>query len=134
VAVVHDDLTLRRVLCEVLVEVGYQAPAWATAGEAEAALRAAPPAALVLDVHLEQLRAGWELLRRLRADPATAGVPVLIWTQDGAFAREYAAEARAWGADVLPPGIDLDDLLARVGRAVDTVPAASVGRAAAGRA
>jgi len=116
VAVVQDDGTLQWLLREALEEAGYRARVWPTGDGAYPDFRASPPALALLDIRLERPDAGWELLQQLRADPATAGIPVLVTTADGAFLRERAGEARALGAEVLALPFDLDDLLAAVRR------------------
>ena len=50
-----------------------------TADEALEAIGQVPPAAVVLDIKLPGMD-GWELLERLKADPATAHIPVVLVT------------------------------------------------------
>lgn len=116
IAIVQDDATLRRVLADLLAGEGYAARCWPRGDGAEGDLRAAPPALVLLDIRLERPEAGWELLRRLRAEPATAGVPVLVTTADALFLGERAADVLALGAEILPLPFDLEELLARVRR------------------
>jgi CheY-like chemotaxis protein len=66
--------------------------------EALALAAAEPPALVLLDLHLGDLP-GEEVLRALRADPATAEVPVLVLSADVSPARRerlLAAGARAY--------------------------------------
>lgn len=70
------------------------------AGDGETALREAAevrPDLMILDVMLPRLN-GFEVLRRLRADPALAGMPVIMLTakgqaQDRRTAEEIGADA-----------------------------------------
>ena len=48
------------------------------------------PDAVIMDIRMEHPRAGLAVLQRLRHDPATAAIPVLICTADVPFTREWA--------------------------------------------
>ena len=79
VLVVDDDETARYV-----IEAHLRGSAWKVTGiaSAEAALEAiavSSPAAIILDLTMPGLD-GMEALRRLRDDPSTAGLPVLVHT------------------------------------------------------
>ena len=79
VLVVEDDASAVRLLREYLEPVGYEVRV-ATDGEAGiTAARADPPAAILLDILLPGID-GWEVLRRMRDDPALRDVPVVILT------------------------------------------------------
>jgi PAS domain S-box-containing protein len=68
------------------------------------------PAAILLDLHLADA-SGYQVLERLRADPATATIPVVMMSAD--TSRDALARARALGAaDFLTKPIDADRLLA----------------------
>jgi len=57
-----------------------------------------PPAAMILDVGLPGID-GWEVLRQMRANPATEGVPVLMLTGhagDSARRKAHATGASAF--------------------------------------
>ena len=79
VLVIEDDASAVRLLREYLEPVGYDVHI-ATDGEAGlTAARAEPPAAVLLDILLPGID-GWEVLRRMRDDPALRDVPVVILT------------------------------------------------------
>jgi PAS domain S-box-containing protein len=68
------------------------------------------PDLVLLDLHLPDI-GGEEVLRRLRADPRTAGIPVVIISADAT--RDSLERLRAAGADAyLTKPLDLDDFLA----------------------
>ncbi len=82
-----------------------------------AAARESRPDAILLDLFMPGLD-GLEVLRRLRADPETAGMPVMLLT--GLPTGETLSEARAGGADdVLFKPFMVADLLERVRRLLD---------------
>jgi len=77
VVVVEDDPRSRDLLC---LHVGRLGVNYVTAGDGREGLeliRRLSPAAIVLDLQLPVLD-GWDLLALLKADPATAGIPVVI--------------------------------------------------------
>ena len=87
--------------------------------------RARPPDLILLDLHLPDLP-GIEVLRRLQADPALAGVPVVILSADAL--PEHIAEATAAGAAAyLTKPLDVPRFLA----ALDQYLPAAVGQATA---
>ena len=103
ILVVDDEPDQRVLLRRIFERAGH---AVVDAGEGTAALRAAaesPPDLVVTDVMMPGMN-GVELIRRLRADPATAGIPILSVSGDWHL---------AGGADaVVSKPYDWKDLLA----------------------
>jgi DNA-binding response OmpR family regulator len=82
ILVVDDEKDLVDLVCYNLEKAGFRT---LRAHDGEAALRrfqAEGASAVVLDVMLPELD-GWEVLKRLRADPRSAKVPVLMLTARG---------------------------------------------------
>jgi DNA-binding response OmpR family regulator len=75
VLVVEDEPTLRRVIARNLVGRGHRVREAGTAAEAIAALLAAPPDLLLLDLNLPDCT-GWDVLREMRAHGLT--VPTVV--------------------------------------------------------
>jgi phosphate regulon transcriptional regulator PhoB len=82
VLVVEDEPDIRDLLAFHLERDGYQVTRATTGREALRQLRAAPPDLVILDLMLPELD-GLEVCRRLRADPATAALPVIMLTAKG---------------------------------------------------
>jgi phosphate regulon transcriptional regulator PhoB len=82
VLVVEDEADIRDLLAFHLERDGYQVTRATTGPEALRQLRAAPPDLVILDLMLPELD-GLEVCRRLRADPATATLPVIMLTAKG---------------------------------------------------
>lgn len=79
IMVIEDDVAAVRLLRTYLEGEGYNVEV-ATDGESGiAAARAQPPGAIILDVLLPGID-GWEVLRRLKADPDLRDVPVMVAT------------------------------------------------------
>lgn len=79
------------------------------------------PAVILLDIALPGMD-GWEVLEKLRADPRTEHIPVVVITaHDTAESRSHADVSRA-NAFVGKP-FDINQLRALVARLASTVPA-----------
>lgn len=108
VLVVDDNPDLCDVLVRLLCRSGFAADHADDGPAAMNAVRARPPAVVVLDVMMPGLD-GFAVLRALRDDPRTAGVPVVMYTAlDDPAARRRAL---AMGAqDYLVKGLTTFDL------------------------
>ena len=77
ILVIEDDADIRALLRSRLERLGYEVRTAGTGEEGLAAAIADPPRLIMLDILLPGID-GWEVARRLRADPVTATVPVVI--------------------------------------------------------
>src|SRR5579862_5928549 len=96
ILVVDDDPVIQKLLAVNFEMEGYQV---ATANDGEEALASVAdhrPDVVVLDVMMPKID-GIEVVRRMKADPATAGVPVLLLSAR-AQAKDVTAGIEA-GAD-----------------------------------
>ena len=93
ILVVEDDLKTLFVYEKYLVMAGFHVIPVRSIDDAREAIRAAKPAAIVLDVMLEG-ETSWNFLAGLKRDPETHDIPVLVVTVTN---REQ--KARALGAD-----------------------------------
>ncbi|HUH14908.1 MAG TPA: response regulator [Gaiellaceae bacterium] len=80
VLVVEDNPGTTELLREHLLEDGYDVEVALTGEEALARVEQSPPAVICLDIGLPGALDGWEVLTRLKSNPATASVPVLVCT------------------------------------------------------
>ena len=114
ILVVDEDALLRANLSRLLALEGHEVIE-ADGGERAVELALAGPPDLVLcDLVMPDLD-GQEVTRRLRADPRTAGVPIVIVTGSASVASESCADALGADACVTKP-FELDHLLAVVSR------------------
>ncbi|HEX5505896.1 MAG TPA: response regulator [Thermomicrobiales bacterium] len=110
IVIVEDNEPIAGLIQEVLNEVpGYGAVTVPDGRQALAVIAAVRAGLVILDVDLPGLD-GFALYDRLRARPATAGIPILFMS---ATAHEPELAARDI-RDYLRKPFDLDDLLARV--------------------
>lgn len=113
VLVVDDDPYIREALSEVLADEGYPVDTARDGEEALERLGHAPrPSLILLDLRMPGM-SGWELRRRLLADPILARIPVVLLSADSQL-KEAQAVLGAAGSLRKPPS--LDDLLDTVGR------------------
>ncbi len=111
VLVVEDDPSAARLLRAYLEPEGYGVRV-VTDGESALALaRSDPPTAILLDVLLPGID-GWEVLRRLKADPNLRAVPVVIVT----VVDERDVGLALGAVDYLVKPIDRENLLGSLGR------------------
>src|SRR5439155_9436008 len=110
----------RRGFCErphrVLTTCGYQVDARDSVFGAAALVRDVHPAAVLLDLGLPY-RPGTALIEELKADPATAGVPVVVMS---GLADVLTEERRAQVSAVLPKPFHMSELLNVLSRALGT--------------
>ena len=108
VLVVDDDDAVRRYLETVLAEGGYAVATARGGGEALKLAASWKPGCITMDLRMPGMD-GREAIRRLRADPATRDIPVMVLTV--ASSRERASS----GADaILAKPVDEEALLAAV--------------------
>jgi CheY-like chemotaxis protein len=82
VLVVDDAADIRLLVQAVLTRTGCQVRGAATAAEAFAAIDAALPDVVLLDVQMPDAD-GWSVLATIRNDPQTAALPVVLCTVKG---------------------------------------------------
>lgn len=112
-----EDVELNRDLLTQLLQDAY-ALVFAEDGEAALELAvSAKPDLVLMDVSLPKLD-GHEATRRLKADAATAAIPVIVLTAHAMKGDEERARA-AGGDDFLTKPVDEDLLLATIARRLE---------------
>jgi DNA-binding response OmpR family regulator len=112
VLIVDDNPDMRRLLERMAGAAGY---AVRTAPDGETALKlafAAPPMAVLLDVAMPGVN-GLEVCRRLRADPRTATIPILLVTANADLTTRLQA-FQAGADDFLAKPFDPQELAVRL--------------------
>jgi len=116
VLVADDQATYRELLAEMLGAEGYRVSMATDGVEALELVARERPDAVLLDVTMPRMD-GLEACRRLRDDPATASLPVLLVTALGDRGDRLAGIA-AGANDYLTKPIDRGELILRVRNAV----------------
>jgi len=112
VLIVDDDDALRMSLCRLLCTGGFAARGVADGAAALLAMRAEPPALVLLDMSMPVMT-GMDVLREASTDPSLAKVPIVILTAvDSPATREEAAKLGA--CEFLVKGRDWPEALWRV--------------------
>jgi len=101
VAVIDDDPACRELLHDLLSEEGYAVHLFPDSATAARCLRELAPAAIILDVRLENPTAGWEVLADLRHDPVLHATPVVVYSADLRALQERAADLERQGYTIL---------------------------------
>ena len=94
VLVLEDDPRLQHMLSTVLRLENYDVEGVSSGSRALTAIEARRPDLMVLDLLVPDV-SGWEVARRLRADPTSANIPILVVSS----VQDLAAEAERMGAD-----------------------------------
>jgi CheY-like chemotaxis protein len=123
--IVEDHREIRLVLEELLLDVGYRVFGCSTAREVRERISVTLPDLLLLDNHLEQYAAGWNMLTVLRTNEATATIPIILVSADVQFLRLHSEELHAQRCFVIEKPFDLDDILTTVYAALGIVAAES---------
>jgi CheY-like chemotaxis protein len=79
ILVADDDPAVVEMITAMLEGRGYLVTAAADGAEARAAMQKAKPSLVILDLIMPRV-SGFDLLAEWRADPATAGVPIIVLT------------------------------------------------------
>jgi class 3 adenylate cyclase len=114
ILVVDDQRTNAEMVAGLLRNLGYEVQIAMDGAAALERVRAAPPDLLVSDINMP-LMDGYELCRRLRADPATALLPVVLITSTEAHT-ERIKGIEAGADDFLMKPVNWPELFGRVKR------------------
>jgi two-component system cell cycle response regulator DivK len=114
VLLVDDIEDCRDVYGQFLRHTGYEVVEASDGEEALAKAATLNPDAIVMDLWMPHLD-GWESIRRLKAAPATAHIPVLVLTGDAYAQARRDAESAGCQAYLVKPCLPMD-VAAQVGR------------------
>jgi len=112
ILVVDDEEVNRELVEAILTGNGYEIVLAANGPAALAEAAATPPDLILLDLMMPGM-SGFETCERLKQNPATAGVPVVVVTALGQISNKEAALTRGADDFVMKP-VNPDDLRARV--------------------
>ena len=119
IIVVDDEQPIVDMVCEALADAGMAALGWTRAAEAFWCIRRYRPQLVILDIQMPGVD-GIQLLEQLRADPQTAGLPVIFFTANRHQLKARLPHYRELGAWLLPKPFHIDALLALVHEVLGT--------------
>jgi adenylate cyclase len=114
ILVVDDQRTNAEMVSGLLRNLGYEVSVAADGAAALERVLAAPPDLVVSDINMPEMN-GYDLCRRLRADPATALLPVILITSTEAHT-ERVKGIEAGADDFLMKPVNWPELFGRVKR------------------
>jgi CheY-like chemotaxis protein len=120
VLLVDDDRATRDGYAEYLASAGYDIRTAATGGELLELATVWNPHVIVLDLGLPDID-GWEVARRLKADPRMVNVPIIAVTGAN-LAHERVSAMRAGCDRHLTKPCSPADVIDAIRRCVDDVP------------
>jgi two-component system phosphate regulon response regulator PhoB len=112
VLIVDDEKDLRSLLDFNLKQAGYRTAHAATGQEALSRVQSRAPDLILLDLNLPDL-SGTEVCRRLKADPTTQAIPIIMLTARGAEADRIAG-FELGAEDYVPKPFSVRELILRV--------------------
>lgn len=119
ILLVEDNDDNRRIYSTTLSFSGYRVVEATDGEEALEAARAHRPAMILMDISIPKVN-GWEVTRRLKADPLTSGIPIVALTAHALAAdRARAQEVGCDGYISKPaePRTVLEEVRRRIGAA-----------------
>jgi DNA-binding response OmpR family regulator/cellulose synthase/poly-beta-1,6-N-acetylglucosamine synthase-like glycosyltransferase len=117
ILLVDDEVQIQKMVSVMLRRAGYDVTIATDGVEALARVTEATPDLIISDVMMPNMD-GFELLRRLRTDPATKAIPIIMLTAKGTS--DDIVSGLEWGADdYLPKPFEMKVLLARVSAKVE---------------
>jgi CheY-like chemotaxis protein len=117
ILVVDDDDDFREALSEVLGDAGYPVQQAGNGEIALARVQEEAPGIVLLDLKMPVLD-GWGVMERMRGDPRSSAIPILILSAYG-----FEWEAELLGAQgYIPKSVGMDEILERVRRAAGSPP------------
>jgi CheY-like chemotaxis protein len=117
ILVVDDDDDFREALSEVLLQAGYPVQQAENGEVALAKCAVEAPGIVLLDLKMPVLD-GWGVMERMRKDPKSAAVPILILSAYG-----FEWEAELLGAQgYIPKSVGMEEILDRVAKAAGAPP------------
>jgi CheY-like chemotaxis protein len=112
VLVVDDEVQTVKLIGLLLQRRGYEVVAASLGTQALAKAQAEDPDLIVLDVMMPDMN-GFEVCRRLRADPATAGIPIIMFTAR-TMVDDKVTGFQAGADDYMTKPVHPDELATRV--------------------
>src|SRR5687767_4682734 len=111
IAIVDDNEDFRALMDQLLTDEGYCTLLLGRGAGAHLAIGQAQPAVVVVDLRLEGLTTGWDLLEALCADAATQPIPLILCSADTPAVARRADRLRELGCRSVSKPFDLDELL-----------------------
>jgi len=123
ILIVEDDPTMQRMAVKVLRSRGFTCELATNGRQAVSMAATLGPGLILMDLSLPEMN-GWEATKALRADPSTAGIPIIATTAHAMVGDREAALAAGCNECLTKP-YEIDELVALCQRYVGTDQAAA---------
>ena len=107
----EDDNSIRELVVYTMNSTGFEAVGFSKPSEFWAAMEKETPSLILLDIMLPE-EDGLQILKRLRADPATKKLPVMLTAKDSEYDKVLGLDSGA--DDYVPKPFGMMELMARV--------------------
>ena len=114
VLVIDDDAAILGLYQDLLEDDGYRVTVWSSPHLDPAGVRALTPDAIVLDLLIGRADVGLRFLQRLKTDPATAAIPVLVSSADHTLAEQARDHLAVRDCGTVRKPFDIDEFLTAV--------------------
>jgi DNA-binding response OmpR family regulator len=114
VLIVNDAAAILDLYRDLLEDDGYRVTAWTYPESDPLGVRAVGPDVVVLDLLFGREAAGLGFLQRLKADPTTASIPVLLSSADPALLERAREELAAWDCGAVRKPFEVEEFLAAI--------------------
>jgi CheY-like chemotaxis protein len=114
IVVAEDDQYINAILCELLEDAGYKVVGCFDGHEAYTVATRLQPDVVVTDMAMEVPDAGFRLVERLRQDPQTAKVGVIICSANSTELERRRVQAAALDAHLIHKPFNLNHLLSTI--------------------
>lgn len=110
VIVIDDDSTVVQLVCDILNDEAIATEACPYGYAAHHCIQLKQPKAVILDIQMPQID-GIELFTSLRADPATASIPVIFFTANAQRLLHWYPNFKELDATLVPKPFDVKQLI-----------------------
>ena len=114
IMVIEDDAATLSFVVDFLEMNDYEVLPWPTASQAIEQATQYQPDLVLLDHRLDLALSGWDILLTLCHQPATAHIPVILYSAESGFIHSVRDEVRSMHCDVLDKPFEPEILLAKL--------------------
>lgn len=120
VIITNADQVFLDMMAEVLNDAGYDALTVKESHHAFELVRERQPALVIIELLIIDPERGLMIVNKMRLDPSTTTIPVIIASTSTPLLRDNAAHLRAKRCEMLQKPFDLEELLALVERSLQS--------------
>jgi DNA-binding response OmpR family regulator len=114
IAIIDDDQGVQEMLHAVLTAEGYCTLRWSQGKDAHLRIREAQPNLVMLDLRMEDPKAGSTVLDLIQADPRTKHIPVIICSAYFLEMRRLFRRGSLKGCAMVDKPFNVDEFLEKV--------------------